>query len=85
MWQEELPFAMSNEEVVTPRSDKERDRTNGGDDPQNNKGGGHSSEEAVSRTVKELVKASVEEEMAKLKAGLRMEHPGASGLPRNAG
>ena len=74
---------MSNEEVVTPRSDKERDRTNGGDDPQNK--GGHGSEEAVSRTVKELVKATVEEEMAKLKAGLRTEHPGASGLPCNAG
>ena len=42
-------------------------------------------EEAVSRTVKELVKATMEEEMAELKAGLRMEHHGASGLPRNAG
>ena len=28
---------MLNEEVVTPHSDKERDRTNGGDDPQSNK------------------------------------------------
>ena len=30
---------MSNKEVMTPHSDKERDRTNGGDDPQNNRGG----------------------------------------------
>ena len=82
MWQEELHLAMSNEEAVTPHSDKERDGTNGGDDPQNK--GGHGSKEALSKTAKELVKATVEEEMAKLMAGSRTEHPGASGSPRNA-
>ena len=75
------PFAMLNEEVVTPHSYKERDRTNGGDDPQNNKRGygrRRGSEQDSQGTT-------MEEEMAKLKAGLRMEQPGASGLPRNAG
>ena len=68
---------------MIPHSDKERDGTNGGDDSQNNKGD-HGSEEALSKTVKELVKATVEKEMAKLKAGSTTEHPGASGSPRNA-
>ena len=80
-WHEELPFAMSNKEVVTPHSEI---KTNRGDDPQNSKGG-HGSEKALSKTVKELVKVTVEEELAKLKAGARMEHPRASGSLHNAG
>ena len=75
---------MSGGEVSTHPTEEEREGTPGGEDPEksNNKGG---SKEGLSETVKALVKATVGEELAKLKAGLGTEHPSPSGSSRNPG
>ena len=74
---------MSGEEVPAKQADEERDVIPGGDDPaKSSKEGG----KGLSETVKALVKTTVEEEMAKLKAGSGPEHPNPSGsLPPNTG
>ena len=73
---------MSGGEVSTHPTEEEREGTPGGEDPEksNNKGG---SKEGLSETVKALVKATVGEELAKLKAGSGTEHPSPSGSLRN--